>query len=66
MEYIFMAVILSVVVAALLILKFLNLSAGLTAASIFLLIMLAVYCLARVQPKEMNNKKNIKTSLDQS
>lgn len=60
MEYIFMVVILFVFVAALFILKFLNLSAGLTTAIIILLLMLAIYCLARAQPKEINNEKDIK------
>jgi hypothetical protein len=60
MEYIFMAVIFFVFVAALFILKFLNLSAGLTTAIIFLLLMLAIYSLARVQPKEIKNEKDIK------
>ena len=56
MNYIFMVVILFVVVAALVFLKFLNLSASLTTAIIFLLILFAIFSLAWVQPKEIKTK----------
>jgi uncharacterized membrane protein YobD (UPF0266 family) len=52
MEYIFMGVIFIIVVAAMLFIKTLNLGAGLTIALVAPLILLAIYSLARIQPKE--------------
>lgn len=60
MDLVFMAVILNIFVAALLFIKSLNLSVALTSAIIFFLILLAIYSLARVQPKEINDGKVIK------
>lgn len=60
MDLVFMAVILIIFVAALLFIKSLNLSVALTSAIIFFLILLAIYSLARVQPKEINDEKVIK------
>lgn len=60
MDLVFMAVILFIFVAALLFIKSLNLSVALTTAIILFLILLAIYSLARVQPKEINDEKVIK------
>lgn len=52
MEYIFMGAIFIIVVAAMLFIKTLNLGAGMTIALVIPLILLAIYSLARIQPKE--------------
>jgi uncharacterized membrane protein YobD (UPF0266 family) len=52
MEYIFTAIIFVAVVAAMLFIKSMNLGAGLTIALVAPLILLAIYGLARVQPRE--------------
>lgn len=52
MHYIYMGVIFIVVVAAMIFIKTMNLGAGLTIAIVAPLILLAIYSLARVQPRE--------------
>lgn len=51
MEYIYTAVILVVVVAAMIFIKSLSLGAGLTVSLVAPLILLAIYSLARIQPR---------------
>jgi hypothetical protein len=60
MDLVFMGVIFIVVVASMVFLKFLNLSPGLTTAILFPLILLAIYSLARIQPKEKKDEKDNK------
>ena len=52
MEYIYTALILVVVVAAMIFIKSMNLGAGLTISLVAPLILLAIYSLARIQPRE--------------
>lgn len=52
MQYIFMGVIFIIVVAAMIFIKTLNLGAVFTIALVVPLILLAIYSLARIQPRE--------------
>ncbi len=52
MEYIYTAIILVIVVAAMIFIKSLSLGAGLTISLVAPLILLAIYSLARTQPRK--------------
>lgn len=59
MQYVFVAICFFGAVAAMLFIKSLNLSAGLTAVIVVPLVLLVIYSMARIKPKESETVNQI-------
>jgi hypothetical protein len=57
MAFVYMGLIFFGFIAAMALIKFLNLGSGLTAAIIFPLFLFVIFCLAWVQPKDSKSEK---------